>query len=307
MNKKLVKFALSALAVVATAGCQTAPTVANDNPDRRIEAPGASMMKPIVITPETVIVDARHAFEYSGAHIPRSINLNWADFTEPEPAQRGILQADRFAITRRLARLGIDPATHVVVAGKGKQGNGEEGRIAWMLSYLGVDNVQFADIDSLGARFTNAVEAQGPKSAPMWKPEPAESLDVTRDELLFAINKRATEKPESYKGQPARLYKIIDVRDEKDYLGHVGMGAKTHVPNMGAVNIPWKQFFGDGLRPDGSIEEKLRAVGVTPDCRVIVVDQGGISSAAVTMALRSFGYALAGNYSGGLQDLLSRK
>jgi 3-mercaptopyruvate sulfurtransferase SseA len=293
-----------AILLFVASGCQTKPTVANDNPDRRIEAPGTSVMKPIVITDETIVVDARQAFDYSTAHIPKSINLNWSDFTEPEPAQRGILQADLFAATRRLARLGIDPATHVVVVGKGKKGGGEEGRIAWMLSYLGVDNVQFADIESIGARFTNNVEANGPKSAPMWKPEPSESLTATHQEVREAFRKTAVEKLGSSKED---CYRLIDVRDEKDYLGHTGLGAKSYVPNMNAINIPWKQFFDDGLRPNPTIEDKLKSVGVTEECRVIVLDENGIASAAVTMALRSFGYTKAGNYSGGLQDLLSRK
>ena len=104
----------------------------------------------------------------------------------------------------------------------------------------------------------------------------------------------------------SELYKILDVRDAKDYLGHIGLGAKTNVPNMGATNIPWKQFFDDGLRPNPAIEDKLHSVGITEDCRVIVLDADGVASAAVTMALRSFGYDDAGNSSGGLQDLLSR-
>lgn len=294
------------VASLLLASCQTAPTVANDNPDRRIEAPGVSMMRPIEVTLETIVVDVRAAFDYSSAHIPRSINLNWADFTEPEPAQRGILQADQFAIARRLARLGIDPATHVVVVGNGKNGMGEEGRVAWMLSYLGVDNVQFAEINSLGARFSNALDTNQPKSAPMWKPEPLESLNVTKDEVLFAINQRAVEKPASYKGRAPKLYKILDVRDAKAYLGHTGLGSQKTVPNMDAVNVPWTEFFDEGFRPRMEIESKLKSVGITEDSRIIVLDENGVASAAVTMALRSFGFKEAGNYAGGLRDLLSR-
>ena len=45
-----------------------------------------------------------------------------------------------------LARAGIAPDSSVVVLGRGLQGEGEEGRIAWMLAYLGVPNIQFANI-----------------------------------------------------------------------------------------------------------------------------------------------------------------
>ena len=57
-----------------------------------------------------------------------------------------------------------------------------------MLSYLGVRDVQFAAIDSLKPRLTNEQEAQPPAAAAVWKPITDESLNATREEVLFAIN-----------------------------------------------------------------------------------------------------------------------
>ncbi len=287
------------------AGCQTKPTVARDNPVRKMES-AERLMEPIAITPETVVVDARPRFDYSMAHIPRSISLQWSDFSEPEPTQRGVLQNDLYAITRRLARLGIGPGSHVVVVGRGSQGEGEEGRIAWMLAFLGVSRVQFADLAYFKVNMTNVMEDPAAKSAPIWKPEPIASLNVTRDEMQKAINKRAVERPMEtpYSGEPV-LYRFIDVRGGRDYLGREGFGAEKQVPNMDATNIPWKEFFTKGLRPDPSIREKLEKAGIGPQHRIIVFDQLGVSSAAVTLALRGMGYDKAGNYAGGLTDLMS--
>ncbi|MES2856452.1 MAG: rhodanese-like domain-containing protein [Bdellovibrionota bacterium] len=261
----------------------------------------------ISITPETVIIDARPAFEYSGAHIPKSINLNWSDFTEPVPAQKGILQEDLFAVTRRLARLGIGPDSKVVVVGNGIFGNGEEGRIAWMFAYLGIDQVQFTSLEALKPRLVNTVDAASLQSVPMWKPNVRSSLNVAKEELLFAINERGVEKPVSFEGSTPRIYRIIDVRSAKAYLGKEGLALKAHIPNMDAINIPWKEFFDKMGRIKPEMGEKLMSVGVEPTSRVIVLGEDGVTSAAATLALRALGYENAGNYAGGLNDLLSSK
>lgn len=293
------------LALLFVAACTTQPTRVRETPERQMES-AAQMLEPIKMTEQTVVIDARPRFDYSMAHIPRSVPLQWSDFTEPEPAQRGVVQNDVFAIARRLARAGIGPDSHVVVVGRGPGGDGEEGRIAWMLAYLGVKRVQFAGIDSFRVRMTNAVEQNPPASVPVWKPEPIESLNVTRAEVQFAINKRATLEPAAFSaGDQPVLYRLIDVRPAKDYLGQTGLGARQKIPNMEAVNIPWQQFFTKDLRPNPSMRAELQKIGVLPNQRILVIDQNGVSSAAVTMALRALGYERAGNYAGGLTDLLS--
>lgn len=293
-------FLLSGLALaVFASGCATKQTRVATNEERAFGA-----APKVEINKETIVVDARPAFEYSTNHVPQSVNLNWADFTEAEPAQRGIIQNDVFGAARRLARAGIAPDSKVVVLGKGLQGSGEEGRIAWMLAYLGVTDVQFAPVDSLKPRLTNEPEATPPKGAAIWKPTVNESLNATKAEVLFAINERGVDKPVSFKGAPARLYRLIDVRSERAYLGKEGIGAIKHVPNMDAINIPWKQFFSSDMRPNEATFKQLRAMGFASSDRLVVLDENGISSAAVTMALRQAGFANAANYSGGLQDLI---
>lgn len=291
------------LALTGLSGCASKPTAVRENPERRMEPVDAS--GPLQVTPETVVLDARPAFEYSTGHIPKSLPIQWSDYTEPQPGQRGILQGDQFAIARRLSRFGIEPSSKVIVIGRGLQGQGEEGRIAWMLAYLGVTNVRFADMSAFTGSLTT-LETSETKNAPMWKPEPIESLNVTRDELLHVINHRGTFQPTSFKKDEAPvLYRIIDVRSAREYLGKEGIGKNRTIPNMEAINIPWKQFFDPQMRPNKDLSLQLQTVGVLPEHRVIVLDENGVASAAVTMALRSLGYDKAGNYSGGLEDLMS--
>lgn len=292
--------------VVLVAACNTLrPTHTNENPERRMSVGGVEQ-EPVRISPETVVIDARKPVEYTMARIPKSISMQWADYTEPEPAQRGVLQEDLFAITRRLARYGINPDSQVVVVGSGVEGQGEEGRIAWMLSYLGVRNVQFADLDYFKVTLTTVPNESSLKSLPIWKPVVDKSLLVTRDELLGVLNKGGVHQPVSLNANPPVLYKIIDVRTSQEYLGKKSLSTmKRAIPNMDAVNIPWHQFFDKNLRIRPEIAEQLMGVGIEPLHRIIVLDENGVSSAAVTMALRSLGYKNTGNYAGGLTDLLS--
>jgi thiosulfate/3-mercaptopyruvate sulfurtransferase len=293
----LMKLAVPAICLLlALTACQQTPTKVRETVDRRFEGAGA-IGAPIQITPETAVVDARSAFDYSVAHIPHSLNLQWNSFTQLEPESRGLLMTDLNAVVRRLAVAGLSPSTPVVVAGRGLGGDGEEGRIAWMLAYLGFSKVQFAAIDSLKPRYTNLSESPSTKAITPWKLESVESLNVERAELLQAL-------PQGGKGANGQ-YRIVDVRSVDDYLGRTGIGGQNAIPNMGATNIPWTEFFDAALRPRPEMLKRLSGVGIRPEHRVIVIDTGGISSGAVTLALRSLGYSRAGNYSGGLVEFLS--
>jgi thiosulfate/3-mercaptopyruvate sulfurtransferase len=287
--------------VLFCSACALKPTVATETPARKSNAATPSQegrtsnsdqvsggsgqanfaqTERIVMDEKTIVIDARPAFEYSVAHIPRAVNLNWSDFTEPEPTSRGVLQKDTFAIARRLARLGIAPDTKVVVVGRGLSGEGEEGRLAWMLAYLGVKDVRFAGVDSLKTHLTH-LASDKIQSVPIWKPELVEPLNVTRAELMDG---------------EADNTKIIDVRPEA--------GAERYGLTFGhAVILPWRQFFAEGLRVNPSVKAQLEANGITPSSRVIVIGNDGVSSAAVTMALLSLGYSKAGNYAGGFKEL----
>src|SRR6476659_7528071 len=96
--------------------------------------------------------------------------------------------------------MGIGPDTPVLVIGKGLSSDGEEGRVAWTLAYLGVKNVQFSEMESLKFRLTNSVEQNPPAGVPPWKPELVGDLNATHDELIQAINRNATSKPMAYAG-----------------------------------------------------------------------------------------------------------
>lgn len=322
---------LSCLACLVMAGCATKSTKVVETSTRGFGA-APQIMGPIVLGDDTTILDARSSFDYSMARIPKSMNINWVDFSEREPKLRGWPQKDSFAATRRLARMGIGPKTKVVIFGNGPDGQGEEGRIAWYLSYLGVDHVQFARFGSIRSKLTteavpamaqsafsdensrehqlkmrDAVEEAGPVPVPIWKPNLEGSLIVTKAELKGAIQNHAIQKPWSYKGGRVRRYRIFDVRLSSDYLGQTGGLRSRAIPDIGAINAPWKEFFDEDLRVSSETGEQIKALGVKPSDRIIVIDNDGVASAAVVMALRALGYRDAGLYAGGYNDLTDLK
>lgn len=326
----IASFALTA--AIATQGCSLKPTKTDTATPRRYSAESTQGVSDLNFSAQAVVVDARPTFVRSLGFIPNSVQIRWDDFTQAEESAKGILQSDLPSLTRRLSQLGISPQTPVTVLGRGLAGAGEEGRVAWMLAYLGVNNVQFADINSVKGhlrfaktdpgfspsaqveqyhdeRERNAVEqadAATPRSkaAPDWEPQIDSSLLAARDELLFVIKNSGTAHPIAFTGA-SKLYKIIDTRSAAEYHNKSGLGVARAIPDMGAVNIEWKEFLTPQGRPKVSLRKKLESVGVKLENRIIVISNDGVSSGEVTMCLRAMGFNDSANYSGGLVDLMS--
>jgi thiosulfate/3-mercaptopyruvate sulfurtransferase len=275
------------------AGCRQLPTRVFETQERQTRGDADQQSS---MTAETVIVDARPAFDYSVAHLNGSIPLRIEDFNQRESKFKGYLDPDHFTLTRRLARLGISPETPVMVVGRGIQGRGEEGRVAWTLKRLGVRNVRFASIDNFSIPLATA-EAPPRAPAAMWKPQGDPTLEVSRQEFL-----QQTMKPRS---GPSGVI-IMDVRPSEEYLGKVSSPRAPTPPDIGAINVPWQDFFLQNGTANEKIKERLESVGITPERKIFVISQDGIESAAVTMALRELGFSKAANFSGGYLELLSK-
>jgi thiosulfate/3-mercaptopyruvate sulfurtransferase len=268
-------------------GCQLAPTKVYES-----NSPKTKDSQEIAVTEQTVFVDARPAFEYSVSHLNGAIPLRPEDFTQRETPFLGLLELDLFSLTRHIARLGIAPDSPVVVVGRGPEGKGEEGRVAWTLKYLGVKNVRYAAV-SYFTRPLTASEAPPRPNATIWKPEVDESLVISRAEVIREIKKTH---------QVSEAPVIVDVRPSDEYLK-----PKAGTPDFGTINIPWTEFLTSKGLPKLEMKAKLEAIGVTANRKVILISNQGIESAAVTLVMRDLGYSKATNFSGGYLELLSKK
>lgn len=273
--------------------CAQGPTkVYQTSPVQKAEDKVTGELTDIVITEDTVIVDARPAFEYSLAHLSGAIGIRPEDFNQKEKAFLGHLDKDLYFHSRRLARLGISPDTPVVVVGRGVMGAGEEGRVAWTLEYMGVKNVRFTSIDYFKLPLVTA-ESEPRKPETIWKPQEDPSLLVGRKAFLKASMK------------PTENTVIIDARPTAEYLNKVKSEHVKSAPDIGAINIPWTEFFDAKGMTNPKIKEKLQSVGITPEKTIYVIGNQGIESAAATMALRELGYQKAANFAGGYLELIT--
>lgn len=262
-----------------------------------------------LVTDETVILDTRNPFEFSANRIPSSINAQWSDFTQRSPEVRGVLEADLFAIARRLALWGIDPNTPVLVVGKGLEGKGEEGRLAWMLKHLGIKKVNIARYDLFRGRVISPDENEPlPKNKEIWMPSDAGSSELKwqglidklipyRYELKFLkpylVDWKEGNRVGRFLNSPLR---ILDVRSDEEYKR---FNLQQLDPKFPLTHIEWKKFF----LPNGTVRpetfNELQKMGWNDDDEIIVLSEEGLSSGAVTYALLHLGYSRAQNFSGG--------
>lgn len=245
----------------------------------------------VQITEETILIDARPNFDYATARVPGSHWLDWTDFTNTEKSLRGIPRKDLYPEARKLAAWGVDPNSHVVVIGRGLSGQGEEGRLAWTLRYLGVRNVQIAPIHFFKTPTSLETPARARKA--IWKPEIDESWIVSLEQFVSNFDKK-----------PSSRAIVIDVRSEKEYLGKDIQSRKMNI-NFEAINIPWKSFVDANLRTQQHIVAQLEAIQITKNRPIYIISNQGVRSAFVTVVLRDMGYEKAANFSGGYQQLTS--
>jgi thiosulfate/3-mercaptopyruvate sulfurtransferase len=275
--------------------CQLKPTRVHESSDTRALIEGAK--KELVLDEGTIVVDARKPFDYTMAHIPSSLNLNWSDFSLGKGSEAGKLKTSKelHNESRRLALKGIRPESKVVVVGYGPKGKGEEGRLAWTLYYLGIKNIQVASVDYFRKKLSNIKELP-PKNVKYWRPSLQMQIDAERSEVLGTLTTPAN---------AAKTF-LIDVRSREEYFQKKGLGESYSLPDLQAIHIEWKEFFTEKGRPNWEMKKRLHAIGIGTKSRIITLSHQGVRSAAVTMALLSMGFNKTANYSGGYLELISK-
>lgn len=275
-------FSLALIFGLMFTGCQIKPTkITNQEP-----VMGEGQFADALMKEKPVILDVRPAFEFNLSHVPGAINVRWEDFSQQDPRSRGLLDNDLFAIARRLSLVGIDPDTKVVVLGKGPQGAGEEGRIAWTLKVLGVRDVYTLVHSSY--RAMNPKEEPVVQNKPYWKPQVQDGLMISYKEF-----KNLAEKEDA--GTV-----ILDVRLPEEFkLRNISM---TKNVKAKLEYLEWKDFFGEKGLPAKNVEAKLNAKGITKDTKILVISNHGVRSGAATYALQYLGYKNVRNFAGGYEQ-----
>src|SRR4029077_18157061 len=81
-------------------------------------------------------VRGRAAYEFGG-HIPGAVHSTWHEYSDPHAVPTGLIDADRGRMEQKIRALGIRQDSDVVIYSNPIDNWGDEGRMFWMLEYLG--------------------------------------------------------------------------------------------------------------------------------------------------------------------------
>lgn len=287
-SRWLARLLAGILVVSCLVRCQLAPTRSSSRQSRPLEILVDKSKKPVAVTEQTVVLDARDQFEYGLNRILNSHHFPWENLAENR--KTGEPLRDQRKAAQRLALLGITLATPIVVVGVGPAGDGEEGRLAWNLMYLGFQDVQVASIDLFRQSLTQT-PTPPPRNVPLWKPNILNNMIV--DKAAF---KKLAMDP---KGRIQKKIHFIDVRSTDEYFNK--SKAVKAVPDVNAIHIDWKEFFTPTGRPNLDLKKRLQALGVGTNDRIITISQRGVRSSAAAYALMALGFTNVQNYISGWQ------
>ena len=238
-----------------------------------------------------VIIDVRGKAAYAfGGHIPGAVNATWHEFSDPDAAAKGLLDPDTARLEQKIQSLGINPDSDVVIYSNPFDNWGDEGRMFWMLQYLGHARLKILDggwvkWTAEHRKYEHGVVTPKPGS---FKAAVNSDVIIEKDEL-----KKIVKRP-----HPETV--IADARSLEEYAGKEisGIPRSGHVP--GAASVPWNAF----LNPDATVKdlEKIRAglddKGLHPSHEVVCYCTGGVRSAWLYVVLKLAGYQKVRNYPG---------
>ncbi len=233
-------------------------------------------------------LDARGGLYFG--HIKGAISVSWKDFSPTDSAHRGNLLASDTELSERLQDLGVSTDRPVVVFGNPPRGWGEDGRIVWMLRSLG--HTQATMVDG-GFRALTESNISLP-------------LPLATSDSRFKIqrNNQWSIEKESLKRQLGEGNLIVvDTREAREFSGSTPYGEQRGGHIIGAVHLYFKDLLdSDGrLLPEPVILDKLDALNITPDKRVVAYCTGGIRSSWLVAVLTAIGFR-AQNYAGSMWE-----
>ena len=236
-----------------------------------------------------VLIDVRGAAAYS-SHIPGAVHSTWHEYSDPASVAKGVLNPDLSLLEQRLRTLGLNQASDVVIYSNPFDNWGDEGRMFWMLQYLGHPSVCILD----GGWVKWVAEQRQFEHEIVNLPTGDFTVNAHSD---LIINKDVLKK--LVRGQHPNTV-ILDVRSVEEYAGKEidGLPRAGHIPS--AMNISWNQF----LQPDATVKplEQVRNVfadhGLREDQEIVTYCLGGVRAAWVYCLLRYAGYNQVKTYPG---------
>jgi thiosulfate/3-mercaptopyruvate sulfurtransferase len=241
--------------------------------------------------PGLVIIDVRGKAAYEfGGHIPGAVHTTWHDYSDPKAVAKGLIDPDMKRMKSKMRTLGISHDSQVVIYSNPFDNWGDEGRMFWMLEYLGHKNLQILD-----GGWVKWVEERRPFEHGHVSPKPGnftvqvvDRVAVTKDELKGIVR------------QPHPDTIIVDARSLEEYLGKdmTGIPRAGHIPS--AIHVAWNGFLNKNatVKDLAVIQSSLDDKGLQPNQNVICYCTGGVRSSWLYFILKLAGYQNVRNYPG---------
>ncbi len=241
--------------------------------------------------PKLVVIDVRGnaAYEYGG-HIPGAVHTTWHHYSDPDAVAKGLLDPDMSRMEQKMRALGLNDDSEVVIYSNPFDNWGDEGRMYWMLEYLGHRNMRILD-----GGWVKWVAEQRPFEHGRVTPTPgnftvrqASHTIIGKDELRAMVK------------HPPSDMRILDARSLEEYLGKEvsGIPRPGHIPS--AIHLAWNGFLNADatVRDLAAIKAALDEKGLEPEHDIVCYCTGGVRSSWLYFVLRLAGYQKVRNYPG---------
>ena len=220
--------------------------------------------------PGYLIIDPRSAMRYLMGHLRGAVNV---PFKKLQGADGRIRPPEQLAAAFGEAGLG-DGITPVLYD---HQDGRNAAMAAWVLEYLGLDNVHVMDL------LFESWKEEGREV--LYRPVPTEPRALT-PRLNPPV--RVTTNDLAAHGGP----KLLDTRTPEEYRGLPEMDHRPgHIP--GAVNLPHSEMAGAGGRlliESDLLNRRLATVGITPGDTVVTYCRSGVRASLAYLSMQQAGY-----------------
>ena len=233
-----------------------------------------------------LVLDARDRRDYRDGHIPAAISIDWKDYRAGR-FREGRLPENLEVLAERLAKIGVHDDHQVLVCGSARRGWGEEGRIAWMLRYLGHGAVAILDGGCSAWRDAGRLFSRaGTEPVPgRFTARPREELRARKAHVVGA------------RSDP--MVELLDSRSLEEFNGATLYFETRGGRIPGARHLHFLDLMDDAgrVKRGASLDTTLSAAGILRGKSIIAYCVAGVRSAFAVEVLRAAGFD-ARNYDG---------
>ena len=240
---------------------------------------------------DIILIDARGEDAAKKGTVKEAVPMAWQYLADVENGVSGdenwglVLEPKKLA--ERLGEKGIAKDKEVVLFASAQEGWGDDGRIAWELLAAGYKDVPM--VDGGYAALKDAGLKTNKKGTEL------KSVDVEID----SVNQDHMIKTDELKADYDE-YKVVDVREDKEYEGEVlyGEAKGGHLPD--AIHVKFTDLFNKNgtLKSNDQLTKLFEDAGLSKDDKIVTYCTAGIRSAYMQLVMDMCGFKNVKNYDG---------